>query len=69
MVDIVHDFLCMSCTMRSNKVILDPRNEVIFERSFDHLMEKIGRKELVNVRSREIIGERLPKKEVSIGRE
>jgi hypothetical protein len=55
--------------MCSNKVILDPCNEVVFECTFDHLMEKIGHKKLMNVRSREIVGERLPKKEVNIGRE
>ena len=51
--------------MRSDKVILDPRNEVILERSFNHLVEKIRRKELMNVRSGEVIGEQLPKKKVS----
>jgi hypothetical protein len=51
--------------MRSDKVILDPCNEVILERSFNHLVEKIRRKELMNVRSGEVIGERLPKKKVS----
>jgi hypothetical protein len=65
MVNVVHDFLCMRLTMRSNEVLLDPRNKVIFERTFDHLVEKIGRKELMNVRSGEVIGERLPKEEVS----
>jgi hypothetical protein len=35
---------------------------VILECTFDHLMEKIRRKELVNVCSGEIIGERLSKK-------
>ena len=69
MVDVIHDFIRTCCTMHSNKVILDPHNEVIFECTFDHLMEKIRRKELMNVRSGEVIGERLPKKEVSIGRE
>lgn len=51
MVDVIHDFIRTCCTMRSNKVILDPHNEVIFECTFDHLMEKIRRKELMNVRS------------------
>jgi len=58
--------------MRSNEVILDPCNEVIFECTFDHLVEKaqkVGRKELMNVRSGEIISERLSKNEISISRE
>jgi hypothetical protein len=33
----------------SFQVINHPLNEVIFEGSFDDLVEKIGRKELVNV--------------------
>ena len=65
MVNVVHDFICTSRTMRSNKVLLDPRNKVIFECTFNHLVEKIGRKELMNVCSGEVIGERLPKEEVS----
>ena len=67
MVNVVHDFICTSHTMRSNKVLLDPRNKVIFEHTctFNHLVEKIGRKELMNVCSGEVIGERLPKEEVS----
>ena len=51
--------------MRSNKVILDPCNKVVLKRAFDHLVEKIGCEELMNVRSREVISERLTKKKVS----
>lgn len=65
MINVVHDFLCMCRTMRSDKVLLDPGNKVIFERTLNHLVEKIGRKELMNVRLGEVIGERLPKEEVS----
>ena len=68
MVNVVHDFLCTCCTMRSNEVILDPCNEVIFECTFDHLVEKVGRKELMNVRLGEIISEWLSKNEISISR-
>ena len=68
MVNVVHDSLCMCFTMRSNEVFLYPCNEVIFECAFNHLMEKIGRKKFMNVRSGEIIGERLQKKEVSVSR-
>jgi hypothetical protein len=62
MVNIIHNFHCRCLAMRSNKVLLDPCNEVIFESTFNHLMEKIGRKEFMDVRSGEVIGERLPNK-------
>lgn len=69
MVNIIHDFLCVCCTMRSNQVILDPGNEVIFECALDHLMEKIGRNEFMNVCSRKIVGEWLSKKMASVDQE
>ena len=62
MVNVVHDPLCMCFAMRNNEVFLDPGNKVIFECTFNHLMEKIGCKELVDVHSGEIIGKWLIKK-------
>lgn len=44
-------------TIFCNKILSDPRHEVVLEGSFDQLMEKIGGQEFMDICSRKMICE------------
>lgn len=41
-VNVVHDAICISCSIIVANVLLHPADEMVLERPFDHLMEEIG---------------------------
>jgi hypothetical protein len=49
----------MCTAMRNNKILLYPGYEVIFEGTFNKLVEQIRRNDFVNICTRKIIGKRL----------
>lgn len=58
-VDVVDVLLCTRFPVGLLQIFADPRNDVVLEGSLDYLMEEVGGDELVYVRSRKVIGERL----------
>ena len=59
MINLIHDFVCSSLAIFQFEKVANPGDQVIFERSFDDLVEKVTRKHLVNICTREVIGKRL----------
>jgi hypothetical protein len=52
--------------MGVDKVFFDPRNQMVFECTFDHLVEQVGRNEFMYIGSWEIVGERLVNRRQSV---
>ncbi len=48
--------------MCDSEILTDPCDEVILESALNYLMEKVGRNQLVDISTREIVRERLPQK-------
>ena len=50
--------------MNENEIFVYPGDEMVFEGSFDDLMEEVGREKLVNIRSRKLMSKGLRSRSV-----
>jgi hypothetical protein len=65
---VVQNAIGLGSTMSKNKKLFHPGNEVIFEGSFDDLVEKIGCDKLMDVSTRKIVGKGLEIKRSNRGK-
>ena len=63
-VNVIHYLLCTSLSMNENEIFVYPGDEMVFEGSFDDLMEEVGREKLVNIRSRKLMSKGLRSRSV-----
>jgi len=56
-VNVVEDLIGTLPAMHANEICLYPLNKVVFEDTFNELVEKIGGKEELGIRTRETNGE------------
>ena len=56
-VDVVEDLVGPLVAMHSDKVITNPRDEMVLERPLDDLVQKVGCEQLVDIRTRQVFGE------------
>jgi hypothetical protein len=61
MVDVGNNFIGMRLTVLFHQKLVNPHDNMVLERAFDHLVEQIGCQELVDVSSREVVREWLRK--------
>ena len=59
MINVCDDIKSTSLTVNLQQVCINPHDEVVLERSFNYLMEEVGRQQLMNVGPREVTRERL----------
>lgn len=57
LVNISHNRISFVFTVRLEEVSFHPVDQVVFECSFDELMEDVWRDQLVNIRTGEVFGE------------
>ncbi len=56
----------MLLSMRNFQVLINPGNQMILKRPFDHLMEEVSRYQFIDVGAREIICKRLKMRHLAV---
>lgn len=58
-IDVILNLICSCLTMLDYQELIDPSYKVIMEPALDQLMEDVWRDKLTDIRTREVICERL----------